>query len=235
MTAYTSVFLPVAELEAKTRARMLDIFLRHYDGTSPTIFQADLQEKDEALLLYADGALAGFSTVCYYPFIWQGRRVNIVFSGDTIVSREHWGQQKLAAAWLAHMGARMRREPDTPLFWFLIVKGHRTFRYLDIFALSWYPRENDAAMKKLAAALARQRFGEYFDAGRGLLVFPYCRGRLAADIAEPSPAEYKKQAVRFFLERNPGYRRGDELVCLCSLRPDNLRPMARRLFTAGEE
>lgn len=236
MVSYTSSFLPASGLDAGVRAAMLRIFLRHYEGTCAELFQADLQDKDEAQLLYADGRLVGFSTVLYYPFIWRDSRINVVFSGDTVVSREHWGQQRLAADWLAHMGERMRREPDVPLFWFLIVKGHRTFRYLDVFARAYHPGggEPDGNLPALAAALARQRFGDCYDAERGLLIFPECRGRLAGDIAEPTPAEQKKEAVRFFLERNPHYRRGDELVCLCRLHPDNLRPLARRFFIGRE-
>jgi hypothetical protein len=39
--------------------------------------------------------------------------------------------------------------------------------------------------------------------------------------------------VRFFLAANPGYVRGDELLCLCRLAPDNLTPIARRAFEQG--
>lgn len=232
MPVYSSLFVPIDDLDAATREAMLEIFLRHYAETDAATFRKDLREKNEVQLLHADGSLVGFSTLLHYFFDWQGQRRQIVFSGDTVVSREHWGQQRLAADWLAHMGERLRRQPETPLYWFLIVKGHRTFRYLDVFARSYFPgKENgDIELAPLAAALARQRFGDCYDAERGLLIFPPGHGCLAADIAEPTAAECRKPAVQDFLRRNPSYRRGDELVCLCRLHADNLQPLARRFF-----
>ena len=39
--------------------------------------------------------------------------------------------------------------------------------------------------------------------------------------------------MAFFLRSNPGYLRGEELVCLTELASDNLRPLARRVFEQG--
>jgi hypothetical protein len=35
--------------------------------------------------------------------------------------------------------------------------------------------------------------------------------------------------VAFFARRNPGHERGDELVCLARVAPDNLTALGRRL------
>jgi hypothetical protein len=40
--------------------------------------------------------------------------------------------------------------------------------------------------------------------------------------------------VRFFLTRNPGYREGDELVCLAELAAANMRSLAARGLREGE-
>jgi hypothetical protein len=211
---------------------MQNLFLTYYEATTPELFQSDLQDKDEVQILYYGKDIVGFSTFLFYPFTWQGRALRIVFSGDTIVSREHWGQQTLAADWLGHMGKKERESPDVPLYWFLIVKGHRTYRYLDVFAREFHPRKDapPSELAPLSAALARKRFGDFFDARRGLISFPEPHGQLAAFIAEPAQSDLRKDSVRFFMEKNPEYRRGDELVCLCRLHADNLRPMARRFF-----
>jgi hypothetical protein len=39
--------------------------------------------------------------------------------------------------------------------------------------------------------------------------------------------------VRFFLERNPRYYLGEELVCLTELTSENLRSFASRAFLEG--
>lgn len=35
------------------------------------------------------------------------------------------------------------------------------------------------------------------------------------------------------MQRNPGYRQGDELVCLCEVAASNLKPLAQRVFLRG--
>jgi hypothetical protein len=39
--------------------------------------------------------------------------------------------------------------------------------------------------------------------------------------------------VGFFLARNPGWREGDELVCLTEIAEGNLTPAGRRLWRTG--
>jgi hypothetical protein len=40
--------------------------------------------------------------------------------------------------------------------------------------------------------------------------------------------------VAFFLNRNPGWRRGDELVCLTEIAFENLTPAGRRMWLRGD-
>lgn len=230
---YRSTFYAVKALPPPLLARMQTIFLEHYEATSPALFQKDLREKDEVQAVFHGDTLVGFTTFLFYPFEWRGEQVEIVFSGDTVVAREHWGQQNLAFDWLGRMGRRQRQRPEVPLYWFLIVKGHRTYRYLHVFAKDFYPRFDKAEpeLEAFAAALAQARFGQSFDQARGIISFGESHGQLAQGISEPTPAELKKEEVRFFLQKNPGYRAGDELVCLCRLSPENLRPLARRCFS----
>src|SRR3546814_15004539 len=43
----------------------------------------------------------------------------------------------------------------------------------------------------------------------------------------------RRPDVLFFLQRNPGYDQGDELVCLTELSLENQNPLAARIFAAG--
>jgi hypothetical protein len=63
----------------------------------------------------------------------EGAPIMALFSGDTIISHHHWGEQELAHAWCYFAGQIKRQCPELPLYWFLIVKGHRTYRYLPAF------------------------------------------------------------------------------------------------------
>lgn len=233
----TATITPVRELGDSFAASMYALYSRYYDATSPALFCRDLRDKDYVVLLADERqALRGFSTLALQTFTFGGRTQRAIFSGDTIVERAHWGQQALPYAWLRFAGQLKQRNDTVPLHWLLIVKGHRTYRYLPAFARRFYPNwlhSTPLGVQTLLDHMARLRFGDYYDAARGLIRFPASRGHLKADWAEISAADRQKPAVRFFLERNPGYRRGEELVCTTELGADNLRPLARRLFLQG--
>lgn len=212
---------------------MARLYLRYYDGSDETRFFGDLDDKSEVLLLYHAGLVVGFTTFVPYDFDWRGLRRRVVFSGDTIIEPAHWGQQTFSYAWTARMGRLYREAAMLPLYWFLIVKGHRTYRFLPLVGRTFFPhwqQPPDPELRALAGALAAARFGAAFDAASGLIRFEHSHGHLKPEIAQPTARELAKPAVAYFLERNPGYRRGDELVCLCPLREDNMSAFARRVF-----
>jgi len=228
----TARFVPVSALDRDTRQRMCALYLANYDGSSAALFHHDLDGKEEALLVEHGGRLVGFTTLRLFDHDWCGRRLRIVYSGDTVVERAHWGQQALAFAWIRRMGAIKRACPDQPLYWLLLVKGHRTYRYLPAFARDFYPHWNAPhdELKPLVDALATRMFAPDYNPASGLIEFPTSHGHLKADLAQPDPDELERESVRYFLARNPGYTRGHEMVCLCALERDNLKPLTRRLF-----
>ena len=216
---------------------MYRLFARYYLGASPARFERDLVRKDAVLLLRdGAGALCGFSTVAVFTMLHEGETIKIVFSGDTIVERAPWGSPVFAFSWLRYVGKIAARDPAVPLYWLLIVKGHRTYRYLPTFGLQFVPDwrgPGDAALGALKDVIAERQFGAAYNRAAGIVRFAQPESRLAPQWAGVTPREARRADVRFFLERNPGYARGDELVCLCALQTDNMRPLTRRLFLQG--
>lgn len=232
MSDYDTRLVRVQRLSRLERFEMRELYLAHYDATDAERFESDLDAKTEALLVRHQGRLVGFTASEVYERRWRGRLIRVIYSGDTIVERAHWGQQALSFAWIGRLGELHREKPGTPLYWFVIVKGHRTFKFLPAFARSFHPHWalDRSDLKPLADDLAREKFGACYDAGAGLVRFPRSQGQLRADLAAPSEAELKKESVRFFLARNPGHASGHELVCLCEIAEENMRPLTRRLF-----
>lgn len=230
---YATRSIPVSHISPSLRQHLCALYLLHYDGSSPERFAADLEEKDEVLVLYHSGEPIGFSTLLLYPFSFRGQAARILFSGDTVVHYRHWGQQRLHSAWLGRAGALQRSRPDAPLFWFLLVKGHRTYRYLSAGFKRWFPHPEkpEPELRDLAFALASERYGAHFVPDSGILRFPESHGHLRPEIAQPDQREAQRPDVAFFLRANPGFTCGDELVCLCPLHPNNLTPLAARAFT----
>ena len=229
---YATSFEAVSALDESVKREMAALYLGSYDGSSPELFFHDLARKDEVLLVRDGRTIVGFTTFRLFEHEWRGERIRVVYSGDTIVAREHWGQQALAFDWISRMGAARRERPDLPLYWLLLVKGHRTFRYLPLFAKSFYPHWSidRSDLQPLADALALAMFPDDYNPATGVVELKQSRGHLKPDLAIPSQSEQERDDVRFFLKRNPGYQRGHELVCVCEIEPVNMKPLTLRLF-----
>jgi hypothetical protein len=215
---------------------MFSLFQCYYDDVDESSFRQDLLDKDAVIVLESNGAICGFTTMRTFNVSHAGGEATVVFSGDTVVARQFWGEQVLAIAWLRQLSEIAQATPDAALYWLLIVKGHRTFRYMPTFARRYVPSvvgDDDRELIALRDVAAATLFREAFDPATGIVRFARPRGRLAATWAEPTPRERARDDVAFFLRRNPGYRDGDELACLCSLAPQNMRPFGRRVFERG--
>lgn len=222
-------------LTSEQKRQMYAILDGHYLAVSRDRFEADLSDKDLAILISdGDGVIQGFSTVRRSRL--DDPAVRLLFSGDTVIDRRHWGTQALAVAWLRMAAAEKTREPQTPLFWLLITKGPRTYRYLSSFALRYWPCHGQPMpdqMRQLRDRIASRWFGPAYDPNRGVVRWPESRGHLRPDLAAVEGTD-RRPDVTFFLQANPGYRNGDELVCLSEVAADNLKPFARRIFVGGQ-
>lgn len=232
----TSQLLSPAELTPIQRRRMHRLMRMHYAGVTRRSFDRDLAEKRWVLLLSdARGQVQGFTTLMLLEVEVAGERVQALFSGDTIIHRAYWGEPTLAQAWAAFALDLAERTPG-PLYWFLISKGYRTYKYLPLYFEDYHPRPDAAPPPRLAAimaALAERKYPGSYDARRGLIRVPG-KDRLRPELAAIEPHRLNDPHVRFFLERNPGYAAGDELVCLAELSRRNFRPhVLRRRLSPG--
>ncbi len=227
----------VSLLSAQTCESMFNLYQRYYEATSRELFFTDLFAKDQVIVLNDEtDTLRGFTTLKLIDCQRREQPYRVIFSGDTIIHHRYWGEQSLAFTWIRRAGAIKAERSDIPLFWLLIVKGHRTYRYLQAFALDYYPHfrhHTPSAIQDLMDQLGRQLFSEHYQSDTGIVHFPSSRGQLRPEWSEPSYEVQERPEVKFFLQKNPGFRRGDELLCLTELSPGNLRPLARRLFEAG--
>ena len=223
-----------SDLGASDVAQMWEIFRAYYGGVSHDRFLSDLSHKTHVILCRDDrGQIGGFSTIEVCEDIFHGRRIRVLFSGDTVVRVDFWGRNDLAFSWIRFTGSIKAQHPDQPLYWLLIVKGHRTYRYLSTFGRRYYPAPGwptPSEIRSLMEFLAQARFGDAYQPSDGIVRFATTHGYLKAPWSKiPDSARTRKETA-FFLEKNPRYDRGDELVCLCEVSRENFRPMARRVF-----
>jgi len=238
MTQLAAAVRNRADLRASDIAEMYALFAGYYADTSETAFRSDLADKTHVIVLYAGERIAGFSTVTLIESPASGPHYRTIFSGDTIIDREHWGEQGLALAFCTFAGTLKSQLPEVPLYWFLISKGYRTYRYLHLFSKQYWPSYRDQgapAIKQVLDAVASRKFGACYDAATSVIRFPQSRGHLRPDFATVRENLRERPEVRFFLERNPNFAAGEELACITLLDASNLRSVALRAFTAGLE
>ena len=237
MANLSAIYYEIDMLDNALRRSMFALLERYYDAVSMERFLHDLESKTLAILLHdSDGKLQGFSTLELMFFETDDGPAAAIFSGDTIISHQHWGEQQLSYAWCYYAGQIKEQNPDVPLYWFLIVKGHRTYRYLPAFTRKFYPNyrnETPPNLQKIADQLATAKFADAYRPAAGIVHFPQSRGHLRSEWAEPDDDIKIRPNVAFFLQANPGYTAGDELVCLTELCEQNMRFVSRTAFMEG--
>jgi hypothetical protein len=227
--------VPVDSLDVSDRDMLFTLYSRHYCGASREQFENDLAEKDVVILLRdrADHQVCGFSTQMILRQRIGGRDVRALFSGDTIIAPSHWGDQELRRGWCRYAAAALTAEPGVPLYWFLMTKGYRTYLYLPVFFRDFFPhydRETPRELQRTLDRFARQKFGDAYDAGSGLIRFAEPHGQLTEELSGVPERRAKDPHVEFFLQRNPDYVKGVELACITEISHENIRPFARHMF-----
>ena len=223
--------LPVTDMDRELEERLFQLFSRYYLHVDRSQFEHDQAEKDWVLLLSdGHGQVQGFTTLKRYEVEVQDRRLQVVFSGNTIIDRAYWGSQELVATWCRFMARLLKDNPALPLYWFLISSGYRTYLYLPLFLHRFYPRfscPTPPFESQLIDSLGKSKFpDEYAD---GVVRVSTPRECLVPELAAPESGKRDNPHVRFFLERNPGAWRGDELVCVAEFSLENTRRLAHTM------
>jgi hypothetical protein len=225
----------VKALTGSQRDAMLALMHRHYENVNPASFAADLAEKQWVILLTdaQTEKLCGFSTQVLLDVTVAGKPVQALFSGDTIVDRDHWGDQALAHVWGRFALSLIDRRGGAELYWFLISKGYKTYRFLPLFFREFYPRwdhQTPTWAQAVLDALSRHKYPATYDAVAGVVRADGSQDRLRPGLAELTAERLCDPHVRFFAERNPGHAGGDELCCLAPLTRANFTRAAYRVI-----
>ena len=214
--------------------RMYQLMCEYYDNVNEDQFKNDLFKKDFVGTLNSeDQTIYGFTTIKVNPVKIDG--LNTIYSGDTIIDRSYWGKNNLTAGWIKAIGQICSTNTDEPWLWFLISKGHRTYMYLPIYFNEYFPAidsKKGESLERPVKQIASKMFGDYWKAKEGILRFKTSMGNLKGDLSEDTIKSSNKHA-KFFLKRNPGFYKGEELVCGTWLNDENLHPRIKEYFNEG--
>ncbi len=224
------------DLLPPTRAAMYALFCEQFDGVSQVVFDADLADKNWVLLLEDDaGRLCGFSCMDIYDVEVDGREVSVVYSGDTVVSADTWSDSALSYYWMGAIDYLRRLYRKDALYWFLIVSGFRTYRFLPVYSQRFYPRYDETTPPEVQAIMdtvAGKRFGAGYDSATGVVRLD-APAMLKGEFRGIPENRLTDPHIAFFAERNPGHEQGDELVCFAVLAENDLTRLGRRMWRKG--
>ncbi|MGH8045868.1 MAG: hypothetical protein ACREKL_01360, partial [Chthoniobacterales bacterium] len=161
--------------------------------------------------------------------------LTVIYSGDTIVSREGWGSPSLARNWIASVNHLRREFPSRPCHWLLLTSGFRTYRFLPVFWREFFPRfdcPTPPDRQRLLDFLAEIHYGSLYDSSAGVVRFPSPQ-RLRGTLGHVPVGRDTDAHVACFLAKNPGHIDGDELVCLTEISEGNLTPAGVRMVRPG--
>lgn len=223
--------IPVSEVSDSDLLRMYELMETHYENTCFQEFQKDLMEKVSALILRDEaGIIQGFTTLMTYRLESEGIPIQLVFSGDTIIRKMYWGEAALHKAWIREIYSMLEDDIQNA-YWLLISKGYKTYRFLPVYFKDFYPNARKATPafeKGIMDSFCRLKYPDNYDPHRGIISFGGTRDYLKQGIADVEERHQKDLDISFFLEMNPGYLVGDELVCLTRLNTNNIKPRGLR-------
>jgi hypothetical protein len=228
----------VASLKEIVLQRMYFLMNENYNKVSESNFYSDLNKKDwVGLITNESGKIQGFTTFAINPAGSGTKSYNILFSGDTILAPEHWGSQVMMQGWCNSVGRFIAGDPDKLWYWYLLSKGHRTYMYLPLFFQHYFPAINPgeeySQLTKVANEVSIKLFDKYWIPEDGVIRFDQSLGELKPELTEATYQKKGSDFVKFFIEKNPGFFKGEELVCIGLIDPEYLLRSAKTLVLEG--
>ena len=207
----------IKDLSPREREQMWKLFSQYYADIEEQRFYNDMDEKQKVLLTRDGDFIVGFSTLKIYQVKFMGATCRVLFTGDTIKDRRYWGEKSFSQAFSWFLVGEWLSQPWTPLYWFLISKGYKTYLFGEKKFSSFWPRsgvETPEKIQLLTEHLATERY-PYAELRNGnVLHFPEKVGRLADNAVPLTAKDLLVPEIRFFVSQNPGHAEGNELCCL---------------------
>jgi hypothetical protein len=213
---------PAKNISQKELKEMHYLFSNYYEGHSLEVFQRDLLQKDDVILLRDTHSLEikGFSTILKVQIENSGKVYHGIYSGDTVVAADYWGSSALGIMFLKYLWIEKFKNPMRPLYWFLISKGYKTYLMMaNNFAVHYprYEKTTDPHHQSLMDEFYGEKWNTTYYADINLIVPIGQTCHLKTEIADISENQIKVPRIKFFQEKNPSWQIGNELCCIAEM------------------
>jgi hypothetical protein len=232
MTQIYSETRPIAACTQQEIATFYQLLQEHFLGVTWEDFMHDFAEKEAVMILHKDdpaGDIVGWSTLMILRLSVQNETVMGVFSGDTVVLPQYRNSTGMGVELVRYWLRAYEQFPGNAVYYILISKGWRTYKMMPFFFRDFsprYDRQTPTFEQAIIDAFGKTKYPEHYDPATGVITFS--PQRVKPDGIDAAPAHPDAHAT-FFLQRNPGYLSGHELVCVARIAPTNFTPGVRRL------
>ena len=222
-TSLVARYRPLRSISACDAHAMYGLFSQYYGNANADIFLRDLSGKNGAIIVRERGSktIRGFTTIKRLELKDGSRKAIGVFSGDTILHPDFWGNRALKDGFARHVVSVMLTSPLTRVYWLLISKGYKTYMLMAQNFRNYYPRHdkpNDERLKTLTRQYVDILFPGKFDPERGILDFGEGAQHLHPDVAPITPEMSRSvPAIAHFEKCNPHWAKGHELPCIAEV------------------
>lgn len=210
---------PVKEYSEAEISAMYLLMDEFYDNTDEAVFRRDFFDKDYCLALYLeDGSLVGFTTQKVLELDVEGKKVNGMFSGDTIIHKDYWGDIELFKVWARFWFDFAEKYEE--FYWFLICKGYKTYRIMPLFWKEFYPNyrmETPEYEQKIINAYASYLYPDEYNPKTGVIEYKSVKDKLKNGVANVGEREMKNKDIAFFCKANPNYADGNDIACIAKI------------------
>lgn len=209
---------PISECTEKEISAMYALMTEFYDNMDEDVFRRDFFNKDYCLVLYDEEVLVGFTTQKVMSVTVEGREIHGMFSGDTIIHKDHWGEIELFKVWAQFWFDYAEKYEE--FYWFLICKGYKTYRILPSFWKEFYPNrqtETPEYEQKIIDAYASLLYPEEYNKNTGVIEYSHVKDKLRSGVADVDSHRIKNKDIAFFCNKNPGHIDGNDLACIARI------------------
>lgn len=229
-------YIEMEKIDLDRLKAMYSIYEQYYENTQFEIFVNDFKKKSGAMLIFNSKTdeVVGFSTVAVQHFYLNGKDYTVLFSGDTVILKEFWGNRTLQSTMLKLIIKLRVKYPFNEFYWLLISKGYKTYLLLANNYYVYYPHVNgeNEHLSNVIEHYCENFFGEYYDKEVGLLNFGDDYQPLKGEVA-PITEEMRitNPKIDFFERKNPTWTTGTELPCIGRLGWKDLARFPTRFIT----
>jgi hypothetical protein len=219
-------------LSSKDIEMMYELMDTFYDNMTMENFLRDLKKKDYCIVLRDEtNKIWGFSTQQIMHIPIGDKFVHGVFSGDTIIHKDYWGSMELFIVFAKFFFEFEKKYDD--FYWFLICKGYKTYRMLPTFYNTFYPNykeETPEEIKTIIDAFGKFYSLEEYDEKTGVLCYKGLKDKLKENVADITEERLRDKNIAFFVEKNPDYIKGNDIICITKLSKSNLKKRIQRFL-----